>query len=46
MQASMMRRLHAGLGIPVAVLLQEPVVRVPENPASMEWKEVSLVTPA
>lgn len=28
---SMMRRLHAGLGIPVEVLLQEPAVRLPER---------------
>ncbi len=39
---SMIRGLHAGLGIPVEVLLQEPAARLPEIPAGMEWREFPL----
>lgn len=43
---SMIRSLHAGFGIPVEVLLQEPTARLPEITTGMEWKEVPLATMA
>ncbi len=39
---SMIRSLHAGLGIPVEVLLQEQAAQLPEIPVGMEWKEFPL----
>ena len=39
---SMIRKLHAGLGIPADVLMQEPEARLPEIPDGLEWKEFPL----
>ena len=36
---SMIRKLHAGLGIPVDVLLQEPQAQLPEIPDGIVWQE-------
>lgn len=36
---SMIRKLHAGLGIPVDVLLQEPEAKLPEVPDGIVWQE-------
>jgi HTH-type transcriptional regulator/antitoxin HigA len=40
---SMIRKLHAGLGIPVDVLLQEPEAELPEIPDGLDWNNFPLV---
>lgn len=39
----MMRKLHAGLAIPAAVLMQEPDARLPEIPEGLNWDQFPLV---
>lgn len=39
----MIRKLHAGLGIPVDVLLQEPEAELPEIPKGVVWQSFPLV---
>lgn len=36
---TMIRKLHAGLGIPVDVLLQEPEAKLPEIPDGIVWQK-------
>jgi len=38
----MIRNLHAGLGIPVDVLLQEPEAKLPEIPDGLQWAKFPL----
>ena len=39
---SMMRKLHAGLGIPAEVLMQEPQAELPKIPEGFEWGKFPL----